>query len=170
MKDEEIIKEISRDIFYEWRMLCWTFQNICIEIGDEVVGNTDEPFLSVKCFIGTCEEERKGSALLETFLLHVRNIRDFLYKDESKNDDVLAIHYFKNPEEWKMLRPPIGDYLNGIKERLNKALAHISYTRLEYRKNNKWNVIQIRNDLAKPWEVFLDALTAEQQKWFPEET
>lgn len=163
--------EIAKEISYEWKMLCWTHETLHEEIGEEVAGDEDTPFLAVKSFFGTSmtsEENIEGSALLESFLLHVRNLRDFLFRDSSNHkDDVLAVDYFILQEDWRKIRPPMGKYLNGLRERINKALAHISYTRLDYRMDKLWNVEQIKNDLTLPWNAFLNAIPPEKRQWFP---
>lgn len=167
METEKRQTEIAKEVYYEWDMLCWTFEALCREIGEQVVGDVGHPFLAVRYFFGTSLEEREGSALLEPFLLHTRNLREFLYTDRSKyKDDVLAVHFFDDPNDWKRERPPMGEYLESIRERLNKALAHISYARLDYRKEKQWNVKQIKADLNMPWEAFLNALPAKKGQWF----
>lgn len=166
MDAEKRLREIAKEVSYEWEMLCWTFGTLYEEIGEEVAGEEDAPFLAVTHFFGTSLEEREGSALLEPFLLHVRNLRDFLYNDSSPKDDVLATHFFDHPDDWRKKRPPMGEYLKSIRDRLNKALAHISYARLDYRKDRRWNVAKIKHDLKTPWQAFLDTLPSERCQWF----
>jgi hypothetical protein len=104
--------------------------------------------------------------MLEPFLLHARNIREFLYQDSALKDDVLAVHFFDKPNDWTARRPAIGEYLKSLRERLNKALAHVSYTRRNYRNDDGWNVGQIKRELEGPWNAFIDALPAEKRQWF----
>lgn len=60
---------------------------------------------------------------LECFLLHSRNLMDFLWNNPGKNfyDDVLAIHFVNFHKFNKKL--------GNIKERINKQLLHITYDR-----------------------------------------
>ena len=114
-------EKIAPEIAYEWEMLCWTFQKICERIGEEVVASeASSPFPAI-WYSGTSRYTQDASAMVEPFLLHVRNIRDFLYCDSSRPDDVLAVHFFDKPSDWITRRPPLGDYLGNVRERLNKS-------------------------------------------------
>jgi hypothetical protein len=163
VQNEQRQMEIAKEVCYEWKMLCWTYESLRRRIGEEVVRDKGEPFLAVRFLVGTSFEECTGSASLEPFLLHVRNLRDFLYKDRSRDDDVLAVDFFDDPDVWRNTCPPMGDYLKSIKERLNKAFSHISYSRLAYRTDKRWNIGQIRRDLSTPWKVFLEAIPTEKE-------
>ncbi len=168
MRTQKQQRGIAEDVLYEWEMVCWTFQTICRTIpGAVVMHEPGEPLLKVCCCLGTSRYEREASALLEPFLLHVRNIREFLYNDGAKKkDDVLALDFFDNPDDWTKKRPPIGAYLKSIRERLNKSLAHITYARLDYRQYELWDLAKIRHDLEKPWGAFMAALPPEKREWF----
>jgi hypothetical protein len=74
-------------------------------------------------------------ALLESRLLHVRNILDFFGRAEHHQDDVLATHYGF----------PFSPVSIDAKydDRLNKDLAHLTYARTE------------RNLSDKPWPTAL---------------
>jgi hypothetical protein len=166
-KDGDQQRQIAEEVSYEWELLRWTFATLRTQIGEKVVRDAGTPFLAVRCFFGTSLEEPRGSALLEPFLLHVRNLRDFLYCDNpSHEDDVVAVHFFDHPDDWTTRRPPMAEYLTSIRKRLNKALAHISYARLDYRSNKTWNIGQIKQDLTVPWEAFLNALPPRKRQWF----
>ena len=168
MESEKRQREIAKEVSYERTMLCWTCGMLCRQTGgnDEVVGEDGTPFLSVTHFVGTSSADEDGSALLEAFLLHVRNLRDFLYDDQPTQDDVVAAHFFDRPDEWRRNRPPLGEYVKSIRKRLNKALAHISYARLDYRKDKKWSIGRIKRELDAAWEAFIEGLPREKRPWF----
>jgi hypothetical protein len=165
VKTEREQEEIASDVAYEWEMLSWTFQTICRRIGKEVVSEADSPFPAV-WYCGTSRDTQEASAMLEPFLLHVRNIRDFLYCNSLQKDDVLAVHFFVKPNDWIAVRPPLGNYLESLRERINKSLAHLSYARLKYRSDEGWNIERIKNELDKPWRAFIDVLSPEKRQWF----
>lgn len=66
----------------------------------------------------------------ECFLLHARNLMDFLWNGSSNKfqDDVLAVHFVSFSNYSKQL-------IN-IRERINKQLVHISYDRSSPRQKN----------------------------------
>ncbi|MFH1919163.1 MAG: hypothetical protein ABIP48_04640 [Planctomycetota bacterium] len=153
----------AEPIVYEWGMFCWTFTELGRTMKEEVTDG--EPRLELAIFVGTSlVANKKISALLESFLLHARNLRDFLYKDNAAKDDVLAVHFFDQAEDWRKRRPPKGSYLESLRDRLNKALAHISYSRLKYRDDMRWNIAQIKHDIETPWEAFLLALPDDKRE------
>ena len=46
----------------------------------------------------TTSDQFNHNLLLEGFLLHARVLRDFLRPDHPRDDDVLARHFFNNPD------------------------------------------------------------------------
>lgn len=70
-------------------------------------------------------------AVHECFLLHVRNLADFLWK-KKKNDDAVAVDYSVEPDcpndnEFKNI---FGDPF-GCGGRINKQLSHITFSRMK---------------------------------------
>lgn len=103
---------------------------------------------------------------LELFLLHLRNIRDFLYPERAQDDDVLAEDLVA-PKDWPSTRPPLGPTIGKERERLNRALAHISYSRLRYNKSGKgWKVGVMHTEIENSLEAFFAAVRAERIDWF----
>jgi hypothetical protein len=165
VKSEQQQEEIAPDVAYEWEMLSWTSETLCRETDGRVLSEAAIPFPAVLSY-GTSPDAQEASAMLEPFLLHARNVREFLYCDSSRQDDVLAVHFFDKPSDWTAKRPTLGNYLESVRRRLNKAVAHLSYARLNYRSDEGWNVKQIKADLKKPWTAFKRALSPEKRKWF----
>ena len=91
MRTEEQLSEIAKEVSYEWGMLRWTYEQISTRFEDEVRGDEGKPGLGVPWDSGTASNDYEGPAKLEPFLLHARNLRDFLYRDGSPHDDVLAV-------------------------------------------------------------------------------
>ncbi len=69
------------------------------------------------------------NAILESRLLHVRNLLDFFERPTSGKDDVLSAHY-----DFPASRVDV-DQQSG--ERLNKDLAHLTYSRTRRREADK---------------------------------
>ncbi len=121
--------------------------------------------------IGSDQYERHlwhtcNTATLEAFLLHYRNLRDFLNNkgnDNSKHpDDVLALHYA--PTIWAStgyVAPIAADE----EKRLNKLLAHISYRRREL-KPGDWPLTEMLENICAVMERFIAAVPRERRHWF----
>ncbi len=93
---------------------------------------------------------------LECFLLHSRNLLDFLLdKKFGKNSDVLISDFIKNEEKREEINKILSD-LNlesDIYKRINKQLSHITYSRLD---NNR--LIGFFDQSKKIYEKIIEAL------------
>ncbi len=128
-------REIATYIWYEWDMLKQTAAHSPYRGGDRIVGN----------------------AILESFLMHARVLKDFLYGERKAThaDDVLATHFFDDPAEWTTTRPPLGPYLTQHERRLQKMVAHFSYERPQWRGPAKnWKITNVRSEIHTAWEAF----------------
>jgi hypothetical protein len=105
---------------------------------------------------------------LESFLLHFRNLRGFLCPTLQKAcpDDICASHFLGKPEA-----ADVGDKktLEVLKERLDKMLAHLSYTREVFieAREHAWPVARMSVELLEQLEIFLGQLSPERRSWFP---
>ena len=98
----------------------------------------------------------ESSALLESFIIHLRNLSDFFYSDSDRNDDVLAADFFDKPEEWKSGAMP--QTLKDARERANKEVSHITYKRKGAGDIAKsWNVTGLSNDIETTAKQFAAA-------------
>ena len=161
------IKAIAWEISYEWDMLRWTFEKLRYEEGELLPPEVTDPQILTEYWVGTGQDHRLHSAILESFLLHARTLRDFLCDDHKRHrDDVLAGDFFGAPEMWTKVRPPLGPYLPENRKRLNRALAHISYARLGFRARKEWDISAVLRELDLIWQSFLAALSPERREWF----
>ncbi len=97
-----------------------------------------------------------ANALLESFVIHVRTLMDFLYNDSPQPDDVIAEDYFSSPDEWRKVRPELTELLKSSKRRAGKEVAHLTYARLDVTPETKpWAFIQIANELSAIINMFL---------------
>ncbi|HEY2232200.1 MAG TPA: hypothetical protein VGK01_01875 [Candidatus Angelobacter sp.] len=109
---------------------------------------------------------------LESFLLHYRNLREFL-NDEKKHtkknkvtnqietDDIKAKDYTSD-SNWKTTDVWASDKVEG--KRLHKRLAHISKARITL--DNKWYPDHMEWSVLKTFEKFLAAIPRERGPWF----
>ena len=97
-----------------------------------------------------------ANALLESFVIHVRALMDFLYNDNPQPDDVIAEDYFSSADEWRKMRPELTELLKLSKRRAGKEVAHLTYARLEVTPETKpWPFVQIANEITSVINVFL---------------
>jgi hypothetical protein len=68
-----------------------------------------------------------NNVLIESFVIHLRNLIDFLYL-EPKGTDIVACDYFDSGG-WEKIRPPLSDALKMARHRANKELAHLTTDR-----------------------------------------
>jgi hypothetical protein len=115
-----------------------------------------------------CLRESKGqpeeSLFLEVLLLHTRVLRDFFLAVGGRIDDVLITDFLHTKPRFKLrhLRAP------ATKKRLDKLLAHASFTRP--RLGKKWPVGMIQQEVLQAWMLFMRELEKEDPKaraWFP---
>jgi hypothetical protein len=75
------------------------------------------------------------NAILESFLLHTRNLIDFFF-GKDVDDDVVATHFLDHPKE--IMKPDVLD----ISRKINKKLAHLTWTRIKEEKT-EWQITEI---------------------------
>ena len=103
------------------------------------------------------------NALLESFVVHVRGVMDFLYNDNPQNDDVVAQDFFASPDAWASIRPELSELLRKAKKRVGKEIAHLTYARLEVTPDTKpWPFVSIANEVSSVMQVFLKNVPKEK--------
>jgi hypothetical protein len=107
-KSQQELQEFSDEhLFYEIWMLC--------EMADRVLN-------------GKYPDQVAKNAYIESFVIHSRNVLDFLYNVGNRPDDVHASD-FEDNVPWN---PPLKDAVLSAwyPTRMNKHLAHMTYKRL----------------------------------------
>lgn len=103
------------------------------------------------------------NALVESFLIHARLLIEFLYRDtQMKDDDALAKDFFSPATKWQGIRPVKSRLLEETTQAANKHLVHLTYTRLEEKK--QWPCIKIANDIETVLKVFHENLPGDFTK------
>ncbi len=108
-------------------LLAYSAEHIAYEI-DMFFGMTE--MLSPLNKIGAsslAEAKRLNFAMIEAFVIHLRNLIDFLYMDRPQSTDVVATDFCTN---WQTVRPTISPVLEKARVRANKELAHLTTDRL----------------------------------------
>lgn len=106
---------------------------------------------------------------LEAFLLHYRNLRSFLCPSLQpiKDDDVIASDFVDCARA-----EDIGntDVLKADLQKINKLLAHLSYSRVEYKEagDKSWDPDRMVAGIQSSFQVFIDRLPPQRRAWFPD--
>jgi hypothetical protein len=124
----------AEHVLYEFDMLIWLsgMWGAGIEVGAPT----------------PADRTRLRNALLEAFVIHFRNVVDFLYTDNPKPTDVVAGD-FCGVNTWSLNRPPLSQSLTVARTRANKEIAHLTSDR------------QNGNPPTKVWDI--EGLVAEIQ-------
>ena len=95
------------------------------------------------------------NALVESFVIHFRNLFDFLYFKRSKKKDVLAEDFFDAPEAWRKLRPKLSSKVKNCKDRAAKEVVHVTEVRFYGTPKGKgWPVREMLDGLKTAVESF----------------
>ena len=110
LTDDDLRKYSSRHIAYEVEMFFQVGQSlphsVCATVNDR--------------------------AMLESFVVHLRNLVDFLYPTRiNRESDVVAAYYFDDRCRWQVIRPP-ADQIRPLlvaRDRAHKTLVHLTIER-----------------------------------------
>ena len=100
-----------------------------------------------------------NNLLIENFLLHSRGLMEFYFFDikKFKDDDVLASDLIAN---WKKLRPYEYKDVEYIKKRIDKELAHLTWSRKDPNDiTRNWDLNEIFNILSHTTKIFINNLS-----------
>lgn len=97
-----------------------------------------------------------SNAMLESFAVHVRCLRGFLWSDRDPRNpkhrtDALAAD-FCVPDAWNGLRGPVPEALAAVddRQRIGREIVHLSYCRLEVEPTEKdWDVREIHREITE---------------------
>ncbi|MBI2836681.1 MAG: hypothetical protein HYX75_00060 [Acidobacteria bacterium] len=138
----------------------------------ELAGALKDLAYEIRMFLETAEmlailkEGTVGhDAVLESFLVHARNLILFFYETERTHPDDIIVSDYPNSSRPKLSE---GDQLEEWRGRINKRLSHLSYDRLKASK--EWSVRQIVTKLRPAIEDFNQKFTTpdltEYLEWF----
>jgi hypothetical protein len=107
------------------------------------------------------------NAMLETFLVHYRNLLDFFYADQrrSLSHDVRASDFVADAKRWKARRPRLDKESSSYRERVNAQLAHLTYRRLKYNERN-WPDRRMLQQIEALLATFAEQLPPRRRRWF----
>lgn len=97
---------------------------------------------------------------LESFLLHTRNLIDFLENNKNGNDDIIASG-FKDVNGRPIPRIKLS-LSSDIKQKINKHLSHLTKTRLK--EKPEWNIELIKSSINQGLIQFVNLVS---ESYFP---
>jgi hypothetical protein len=119
----------------------------------------------------TGESPTLGTLLNESCLLHVRNILDFLYpRRRAGADDIVADDYAHGlwasrrpcPQDLRVAGMPLVD----LRTRLDKELAHLTYSRISARHDQLWTKVgALGADVSVLLSLFWECLEEPEAEW-----
>jgi hypothetical protein len=90
-----------------------------------------------------CDDVVLYNALLESYLIHARNLIFFFFEEALRDDDIVASHFV---EDWNTIRgwrPPL---LRKAGEEANKKVTHLTYRRLD--DTYSWDLEAITREIS----------------------
>lgn len=143
-RTNEELKKISKDLYYEYLMFCYSIQTL------------------PKDFVRN--DEKLKNSIIEVFAIHTRNLLMFFFDEKPRDDDVVANDFFPEYNEWNIIKEKNedNDLIEKISKRVNKEVAHLTYKRLEVKEEEKsWgNIINITSKLFnKLFNEFLSSVS-----------
>jgi hypothetical protein len=131
-RTEEELRIASNHLHYEYWMLATTAREMAIVNHDPGVVN---------------------NAILESFVIHVRNMIYFLYSERPKNDHIVAGDFFESPSDWEEIRPVKSENLKNDEIKAHKGVAHLSYDRATQDKS--WHFVELANEISTIFQIFV---------------
>ena len=98
-----------------------------------------------------------ANALIESFVVHLRNLIGFLYPDKVASLDVIAEDYFSDSELWELIRPQISRTLHEARDRAHREIAHLTTARISGTPPRKaWPIAALVAEMRVLMKLFAD--------------
>jgi hypothetical protein len=140
-RDQMELKAAAAHVSYEWWML--------LDSAAVVIAARSDPARM---------EAAEHNRSIECFLLHFRNLLDFLAPRSPRPNDIVGTDFAAGFQASKVP--------NQYRAPLDRHLAHLTYSRLEKR---TWDIAKMVDELWQVWAEFRSALAASSParlKWF----
>ena len=110
------------------------------------------------------EQERVlNNAVVESFVIHLRNLIAFLYSVRVQSKDVIAADYFIDPNEWYEKRPSISRELRTARERSHKEVIHLTTDRISGTPPEKrWPILALMREIKDLMTLFAKLASPER--------
>jgi hypothetical protein len=110
--------------------------------------------------------EALRNALIESFVIHLRNLIDFFYPGQVQSDDVVAAEFFENSDDWPNLSS-ISPVLSNARTRAHKEVSHLTRKRFAGTPPEKgWEIPELMCEMKAVLDQFHAQL--HQRKCMPQ--
>ena len=95
--------------------------------------------------------------VIESFVVHLRNLITFLYPTSSVHStDISAKDFFINPDIWESKRPSLSQILENARNRAHKEMGHLTTERITGADDPKkaWNRSELINEIVPILSLF----------------
>ena len=131
MRTDRQLAEQSEHVFYEMAML-----------------------IGIPKKLDSTYDDITKNALLESFVIHARQLVDFFYDHRQKDDGIVSSDFFDDPvREWRKVRGKEENHLKELVKRAGEEIAHLTLTRVQPKKD--WNFVRIANEIEQRCDTFL---------------
>src|ERR1039458_1680695 len=138
MTDEELTKYSGEHLLHEFKMFWWLTGAISYMDG------------------------YMHDALLESWLVHLRNLIPFFCHGRSDTDDVIAEDFLDNPGDWSQTESTT---LKTARERANKELSHITGKRKYTGETDKdWDVVGLFREIEDIAKKFASKASRSEER------
>ena len=146
------LKNAAKHIKYEINMLLFSSSKL-------INLKKDNPKITVFDF------NMMKNIFIETFVLHARNLCEFLYANKRKYPDDMFWKDFLTDKQQKKYNPTKYIFNN---EKANKQLAHLRYKRnvWENKKKKSWEIFKIQKAINDAYRCFLLSMSKAKRKRF----
>jgi hypothetical protein len=94
------------------------------------------------------------NALIESFLIHLRNLLLFLYPYGAEDEDVISDDFFEKPiEDWKRKRTTESGTFREARARASHEVCHLTVSRQPLQ---KWLFAELMQELKPVLQIFVD--------------
>ena len=102
------------------------------------------------------------NALVESFVIHLRNLLLFLYPHSHGDNDVISDDFFVDTvKDWKCNRPKITSALEDARTRSHREISHLTAFRRDGRGESKdWPVLQLMQEIKSVLQAFVNNASA----------
>ncbi len=110
------------------------------------------------------EQERViDNALVESFVIHLRNLISFLYSEKVESKDIIAADFFRDVNVWYQRRQTISQSLKKARERSHKEVVHLTTDRIaEKTPEKEWPVSKLIGEIRRLMRLFADLASPER--------
>jgi hypothetical protein len=104
-----------------------------------------------------------ANAMIESFVIHLRNLITFLYSERLESKDVIAADFYEDPDEWLRRRPLISPALRRARTRSHREVVHLTTERIAGRPPEKvWPIAMLMQEIQELMTLFCAAASPDK--------